>query len=218
MNCREFLTRHSEYIDALIEPADAARLRSHVEACPSCARYDRVVRRGAQLARELLPRVEVSDDFEPRVRHRLLHVRDDMTRGRTGIAPTYTAAASVVLIVAAAAAALALVSPSVPVVGVAPVFATPPAATSLHEKAFATAKGPSLPFDRREQPSAFAALDPATNASDPHIASAAGWPVYSRSATAVAFPAPHTSLVVTPADFRQATTPRQAAGPLLVRH
>lgn len=219
MNCREFLNRHSEYVDARVAAAEAALLRSHAEACASCARYDRVVRKGAQLARELLPRIEVSEDFEPRVRHRLLHVRDEVARRRAGSASLY-AAATVVLIAAVAGAALTLPGASVSVVDAAPVWvAAPPALTPASGALLAAASGPALPLERLDDaPPVIASIEPQADVRDPHAASPAGWPVYSRSAMAVAFPGAHTSLVVNPADFSRAVPPRRAAGPLLVRH
>lgn len=55
MTCQEYLARHSEYLDAEMEEADVARMRAHATACPTCARYDRILRRGLALVRELEP-------------------------------------------------------------------------------------------------------------------------------------------------------------------
>ena len=55
-------------------------------------------------------------------------------------------------------------------------------------------------------------------ARDPHAASPAGWPVYSRAGMALAFPGAHTALLVRPEDFGQIAAGRRVAGPLLVRH
>ncbi|MFW6206115.1 MAG: zf-HC2 domain-containing protein, partial [Gemmatimonadota bacterium] len=71
MNCREFLRRYSEYDDSLIPAFEADRFRAHMAECPSCARYDRVLRKGRMLARQL-PRLEPDPDFLPRLRLRLL--------------------------------------------------------------------------------------------------------------------------------------------------
>lgn len=220
MNCRDFLNRHSDYVDARVAAAEAALIRSHAEACPSCARYDRVVRQGARLARELLPRIEVSEDFAPRVRHRLLHVRDDEAAARRAGSASLYAAATVVLIAAATAAALTIPAGSVSVVDAAPVWvAGPPAHTPVRGPALAAAHGPGLPLERLEDaPPVLASIAPEVDVRDPHAASPAGWPVYSRSAMAVAFPGAHTTLIVNPADFSRAVSPRRAAGPLLVRH
>lgn len=220
MNCREFLSRHSEYVDALVDSVEAERLRSHAAACASCARYDRVVRRGTDLARDLLPRFQVSEDFVPRVRHRLFHVRDDMARRRPGTASLFAAVASVIVIAAGAAVALAVEVEAVPVVDSAPVWAAAPVAfTPLRIEALARPDKRSSAASKLESPpAAVAMIEAEAAAHDPHIATPAGWPVYSRSAMAVAFPGAHTAVVVTPADFRQSSTRRPPAGALLIRH
>ncbi len=55
MNCREFLDRYSEFLDGELDSAGEAVFRRHVEGCPSCARYDDVVRRGVSCLCELEP-------------------------------------------------------------------------------------------------------------------------------------------------------------------
>lgn len=75
VSCDEFLARHSEYLDGLLTPLAAARLSTHATVCGSCARYDRIVRKGIDLVRDL-PDVEPSEDFEMRLQHRIFHVED----------------------------------------------------------------------------------------------------------------------------------------------
>lgn len=70
MDCNEFLERYSEYDDSLVPPAEVDRFRVHMSACPDCTRYDRVLRKGRMLARQL-PSVEPSGDFVPRLHLRL---------------------------------------------------------------------------------------------------------------------------------------------------
>ncbi len=70
MNCSEFLQRYSEYDDSLISHAETERFRAHMSACPACTRYDRVLRKGRMLARQL-PDVEPSGAFGPRLHMRL---------------------------------------------------------------------------------------------------------------------------------------------------
>jgi len=48
-SCREFLARHSEYLDGTLTVEEADRMRSHQKQCAGCARYDRVLRRGVEL-------------------------------------------------------------------------------------------------------------------------------------------------------------------------
>jgi anti-sigma factor RsiW len=80
MTCQEFLARHLEYTDESLPPEEAARWRDHIASCPSCARYDRVVRRGLTLLRSL-PEVEPSEDFFPRLQHRIYNLDDDSPDG-----------------------------------------------------------------------------------------------------------------------------------------
>ena len=77
MRCSEFLDRYSEYDDSLLSPAELARFRAHLEACETCARYDRVLRKGRMVARQTPP-PEPGDDFLPRLERRIL------PGGRTG--------------------------------------------------------------------------------------------------------------------------------------
>lgn len=71
MDCSEFLHRYSDYDDSLLTPGEEARFRAHVEACDSCARYDRVLRKGRMLARQVPP-PEPSWEFLPRLQRRLI--------------------------------------------------------------------------------------------------------------------------------------------------
>lgn len=231
MNCREFLTRHCDWVDGDLPSAEAASFGAHVKTCASCARYDRVVRRGTDLVREILPRVEASADLEDRVRHRLFHVRD-RERRRASTAAVYAAAATVVML-GSGAAFLILASSPVPEVDAQVVWASAPAratgyqadpapepaaVTPLHAKALAVVSTETTTLaPLAAQPPAVATIAAEADGHDPHVPSAAGWPVYSRGAVATAFPGAHTSLVVQPADFRNASG-RANAGPLLIRH
>lgn len=89
--CREFLARHSDYLDGLLQADEAARLQLHMHACRACARYDRIVRQGADLVRDL-PEVAPSPDFEQRLQHRLYHIDD--AAALTDVRPTTGAVAS----------------------------------------------------------------------------------------------------------------------------
>ena len=79
MTCQEFLSRHAEYIDGRMDGEGSARLKGHIEGCESCRRYDRVLRQGLALYRELPP-VAPSEDFSERLQHRLLHLQDELSR------------------------------------------------------------------------------------------------------------------------------------------
>lgn len=71
MNCQEFLKLHSEFLDEQMPREEAERCRAHMASCASCARYDRIVRRGLELLRGR-PAPEVSDGFTARLDQRVL--------------------------------------------------------------------------------------------------------------------------------------------------
>lgn len=75
MECDEFLEGYSSYRDGRLDAEGRRRFERHVEGCSSCARYDRVIRRGTEIFRNL-PRARPSTDFLPRLRHRLYHLQD----------------------------------------------------------------------------------------------------------------------------------------------
>jgi hypothetical protein len=70
--CGEFLARHAEWLDGLVAGREAEAYARHAAECDACGRYDRVVREGLLLVRELEP-VEPSSDFHARLQHRLFH-------------------------------------------------------------------------------------------------------------------------------------------------
>jgi hypothetical protein len=73
--CGEFLARHAEWLDGLVAGRAAAAYARHAAECDACGRYDRVVRDGLLLVRELEP-VEPSPDFHARLQHRLFHAEE----------------------------------------------------------------------------------------------------------------------------------------------
>jgi hypothetical protein len=95
------MARHSDFMDGMLPTLAAARLRAHVGSCAACARYDRVVRKGIDLVRDL-PRLEPTTDFERRLEHRLFHIDDART-----LQSTRPAGAAATLVVAAVIAMLA---------------------------------------------------------------------------------------------------------------
>ncbi len=63
MDCEEFLEDYSDFLDGQLEEHPGAEYRDHVRRCPSCAEYDRVMRRGLHLVRALDPPKSNADFF-----------------------------------------------------------------------------------------------------------------------------------------------------------
>lgn len=80
MSCDRFIELYSDFRDGVLEPEVQAELEAHVERCPCCARYDRVMQRGLEILTSM-PSAESSDDFMPRLRHRLYNVDCGVTEG-----------------------------------------------------------------------------------------------------------------------------------------
>lgn len=70
LSCKEVLARHSEYLDGELALADLEIWRAHLAACPPCARYDRILRKGVRLLSET-PQVEPDPSFKLHLRYRL---------------------------------------------------------------------------------------------------------------------------------------------------
>ena len=70
LSCKEVLARHSEYLDGEMAAADSERWRAHLDACPPCARYDRILRKGMRLLSET-PHVEPDPSFKLHLRYRI---------------------------------------------------------------------------------------------------------------------------------------------------
>lgn len=103
MQCEEFLEGYSDFLDGNHEEHCHNDYRYHLEKCPSCAEYDRVMRRGLRLVRALDP-PEAQADFLPRLQRRFF---DPHARAvGAGVRPRNLAVASLL----AAAALFAMVS------------------------------------------------------------------------------------------------------------
>lgn len=79
VDCPQFLDEYSEFRDGLLSRDRMRAFQAHLDACESCARYDRVVEQGIRVFRDL-PEVEPSQDFIPRLQHRLYHVDEELRR------------------------------------------------------------------------------------------------------------------------------------------
>jgi hypothetical protein len=85
--CSAFRVQHLSWLDSDLSAAESAMMRTHADACASCARYDAEVRVGMLLARHMNP-VTVSPGFRSRLAERL-KLEQFMTEGpRRGPSPT----------------------------------------------------------------------------------------------------------------------------------
>lgn len=82
MECKDFLEGYSAYRDGLVDEAERDAFREHRERCESCARYDRVVRKGTDILRDLPP-VDPPSDFLARLQHRIYHIEDGIPLSST---------------------------------------------------------------------------------------------------------------------------------------
>lgn len=55
MECEEFLSSYSDFLDQTFERHDLPDYCAHLLSCRSCAEYDRVMRRGLHIVRQLDP-------------------------------------------------------------------------------------------------------------------------------------------------------------------
>ena len=79
VDCARFRAAHAEYLDGFMDPATAAAMRGHAGECLPCARHDRAIRRGCELA-GALPALRTADDFTVRLRARLARDRSRRIR------------------------------------------------------------------------------------------------------------------------------------------
>lgn len=70
MDCKSFIRKHAAYIDDILPGVEMTAMRVHLVACRRCAKRDQDVRRALLLVRNLPP-IEVSSDFQERLRARL---------------------------------------------------------------------------------------------------------------------------------------------------
>lgn len=103
MDCSQVVTSFTDYLDGVASPEDEAAIERHLESCPTCDRYETVLRRGARLLRSL-PEPELREDFGPRLQHRLFHVDNERAIHATveSGAPALTVLAIAVLLAAVA--------------------------------------------------------------------------------------------------------------------
>jgi anti-sigma factor RsiW len=73
MRCTGFIEGYTDFRDGLLSASREVEFRAHIRACPACERYHHVLQDGLELLADL-PEPETSDDFMPRLQHRLYNV------------------------------------------------------------------------------------------------------------------------------------------------
>lgn len=74
--CHDFMEGHGDYLDQVMSPAEAQVFDAHARSCPRCGNFDRVVRRGLLLARNL-PELQPSPHFHEQLQARLMRLEDE---------------------------------------------------------------------------------------------------------------------------------------------
>lgn len=120
MNCSDFVTRFSEYVDGTASSSEMRAMDEHLTGCASCSRYRTVVEHGAQLLRSL-PAPELRDDFEPRLQHRLFHVHEERLSSDAATSRTPALTVLGIAVVLAAVAWSPVLRGSAPEVELAPI-------------------------------------------------------------------------------------------------
>lgn len=125
VDCSRFLEGYSAFRDGELEDDVRAEFEAHRAECERCARYDRVISEGVRLYLRC-PRIEPSDDFLPRLQHRIYHLEDEK-RIRRGTASGASAALTFAIAASIAAVAwLPAARPKPPVLELPPIAARAP--------------------------------------------------------------------------------------------
>lgn len=84
MECQQFLSRFSEFIDGRTGALVSRKMEAHREACEGCRRYAKTVEAGIKLLRDA-PSPEFSPDFRARLDHMIFHVEDGASIARQSL-------------------------------------------------------------------------------------------------------------------------------------
>jgi len=133
IDCNTFIARYSDFRDGDLSWAESVEMEAHVDDCPTCAHYHRVVQRGTDVFRAL-PELEVSDDFGDRLRWRLYQADDEMRRARSGAAPAQAAGTLAIAAAVAFAAWVPLMRARPPVGRLPAVAAAAPSQATLFRR------------------------------------------------------------------------------------
>jgi hypothetical protein len=105
MECEEFLTDYSDFLDRQFEEHSIVSYCDHLLRCSDCAEYDRVVRHGLKLVRGLEP-PEARPDLVPRVSEEVLSSGPSRSRGAESSGAALVAAAAVLALCVAGSLAI----------------------------------------------------------------------------------------------------------------
>ena len=100
MTCSKYFKNFSDLIDGNTAKEDVRAFEEHLDECSACSRHRRVIEQGSALLRAL-PRPKLSENFVPKLRHRLYHVDDQHSlRSPASVAmPAALLATAVVLMI-----------------------------------------------------------------------------------------------------------------------
>ena len=90
---------HAEYLDGVLPAREARRFDAHSASCRACGQYDRVLRRGLLLARNL-PQVQPSAHFHEELQQRLMGLDAEPAHALTANNATIAVIAAVLALVA----------------------------------------------------------------------------------------------------------------------
>jgi hypothetical protein len=79
MTCQNCIAQATDFLDEALSPIERARHASHLERCPNCARYHRVLERGLGLARDVAE-IEPTPGFRMRLHGRLRGLDEERRR------------------------------------------------------------------------------------------------------------------------------------------
>jgi hypothetical protein len=96
MNCIDSIERFDDYLDGLLDSAEAEELRAHVATCPSCAEELESIRELRERAASLPRFLDPSHDLWPGILAKI--AGDKVVPGRFGRRALLAAAAAVVVI------------------------------------------------------------------------------------------------------------------------
>ena len=125
MTCSNFIRGFSEFYDGVAPASFKEHAESHLASCPDCRRYLEVVDRGRDLLRSLKG-VDLTEDFGPRLQHRIYHVADaEALSGNSASGATAATAFGMAILLVFAAWSPALLSTG-PEVQLAPIVVSRP--------------------------------------------------------------------------------------------